>query len=43
MCAPPGGHLSGDKMAIEQNFSDICHLEIDHLGMGSKPLIHFDH
>ena len=33
--AQPGGHLSLEKKAIEQNFSDICHLKIDHPGMGS--------
>ena len=34
--APPGGHLSSvENKAIEQNFSVICHLEIDHPGIGS--------
>ena len=33
--APPGGHISVEKMAIEQNFSGTnCHLRIDHPGMG---------
>ena len=32
---PPGGHLSVEKMVIEQKFSDICHLKNDHPGMGS--------
>ena len=33
--APLDGHLSVEKKAIEQNFSDICYLKIDHPGMGS--------
>ena len=32
--APPGGHLSVEKMCDEQNFPHICHLKMNLPGMG---------